>query len=124
MEQLRIYNKAEDSIIELPLADLTLGGENVKKEVQMAAGNVVQYVQGFRPNISAYWDYFPADLLAQVTQLIRLGGWFRVDYPDIDGNDKSGYFSVTASSMGLFTYQDGKPFWRGLTLTFSSREVV
>lgn len=123
MERLKIYVKDESEYIELPKADLTVGGEMVYTEVQMAAGNLVHYVQGYRQNITATWDYFPADLLASVTGLIRSGGWFRVDYPDIDGADKSGYFHISPSSMGVFTYQDGKPFWRGLTLTMVAREL-
>lgn len=124
MEQLKIYSKDEGTAYELPKADLKMGGTNVSTEIQMAAGNLVEYVQGFRPTITATWDYFPAELLAQITGLIRRGGWFRVDYPDLDGADKTGYFKVTASEMGVYAYIDGMPYWHGLTLTFVSREVL
>lgn len=90
----------------------------------MAAGNLVQYIQGYRPTITATWNYFPSALLAEVTALTRLGGWFKVEYPDLDGGDKVGYFKITPSTMGTFCFENGKPFWKDLTLTFVSREVV
>lgn len=124
MQQVKIWNKNEDAYIELPITAISNGGEIVAKEVQMAAGNIVSYVQGYRPSFSMSWEYFPADLLAQVTSLIRQGGWFKCDYPDLDGADKTGYFKITPSQMGTFTFQEGKPFWRDLTMTFVSREVV
>lgn len=125
MQQLKIWDKEEESYITLPRDhSLVNGGEVVAKEVQMAAGNIVTYVQGYRPSLSVTFDYFPADLLTQLTSLIRQGGWFKVDYPDLDGADKSGYFKITPSQMGVFAYRNGSPVWRGLTLTFVSREVV
>lgn len=124
MQQIKIYSKDESISYTLPkVRAITVGGENVKKEIQMAAGNLVQYIQGFRPAITAEFDYFPADLLAQVTALIRQGGWFLVEYPDQDGQDKTGYFSITPSAMGVFRYREGKPIWHGLTLNFISRDV-
>lgn len=124
MQNIRIYSKDETVGYTLPkVRAITVGGENVKKEIQMAAGNIVQYVQGFRPSITAEFDYFPAALLSQVISLIRQGGWFLVEYPDPSGQDKSGYFSITPSAMGVFCYRNGNPMWHGLTLTFVSREV-
>lgn len=124
MHNIKIYGKDESFSIELPKTRaITSGGEIVKKEVQMAAGNIVQYVQGFRHVLTAEYDYFPADLLAQLISLLRQGGWFLVEYFDIDGTDKSGYFSVTTSAMGVFKYRNGQAMWHGLTLTFTAREV-
>lgn len=123
MEQLKIYTKDEGEYIELPKADLTVGGEMVYTEVQMAAGNLVQYVQGYRQKITATWDYFPADLLAQLMTQLRSGGWFKVEFPDLDGTDHSGYFRIQPSTMGVFTYDNGKPFWQGLTLSLVAREL-
>lgn len=125
MRNIIIYSKDETEAYTLPsVRDVKNGGENVCKEIQMAAGNFVQYIQGYRPGFSATWDYFPADLLADLTGLLRRGGYFKVDYPDLDGADKSGYFKITQSQMGVFRYKDGVPIWHGLTLTFVSREVV
>lgn len=124
MERLKVYSKDESFFIELPKTRaITSGGEMVKKEVQMAAGNIVQYVQGFRHVLTVEYDYFPSALLAQLTSLLRQGGWFKVDYFDVDGTNKSGYFSITTSSMGVFKYTNGVAMWHGLTLTFTAREV-
>lgn len=46
-----------------------------------------------------------------------------VDYPDIDGSDKSGMFKITMSNMGIFKFKNNVPMWRGLTLTFTSQAV-
>lgn len=123
MEQLKLYSKDESQTYELPKAELTIGGDAVGTEIQMAAGNLVRYIQGYRKVIRATWDYFPADLLAQVTGVIRSGGWYRLDYPDIDGTDKSGYFKIEPTEMGVFTYLDGAPVWHSLTLAFTARDV-
>lgn len=123
MEQLKLYSKDESTVFELPKADITIGGDAVGTEIQMAAGNLVHYIQGYRKVIRATWDYFPADLLAQITGVIRSGGWYRLDYPDIDGTDRTGFFKVEPSQMGVFTYLEGAPVWHGLTLAFTAREV-
>lgn len=124
MQNIKIYTKDESQAYILPkVRDIQNGGEIVTKEVQMAAGNLVHYVQGYRPAFTANFDYFPADLLASVTGLLRQGGWFLVEYPDTDGTDKAGYFKITPSAMGVFKYRNGAPIWHGLSLSFVSREL-
>lgn len=124
MRNIIIYNKDESTGIELPITrNLSIGGQSVDKEITMAAGNRVKYIIGYRATITAKWDYFPQDVLTELHALIRQGGWFKVRYPDLDGADNEGYFSVSQSSMGVFTYQNNTPMWRGLTLTFTAREV-
>lgn len=124
MRNIIIYSKDETESYTLPkVRDMQNGGEVVYKEVQMAAGNLVHYVQGYRAKLSINFDYFPADLLADIMGLIRQGGWFRVDYPDTNGTDKTGYFKITPGTMGVFKFADGKPVWRGLKLDFVAREL-
>ena len=90
----------------------------------MVSGRKVQYVQGFRPSFTAEWEWFPNDLLAQLTNLLRQGGYFKVEYPDQDGTDKSGYFAISYPSTGIFKFKDGRPMWYGVSLVFTAQEVL
>ena len=124
MQTLKIYN-ANNVAIELPRTKkISMGGELVATEVTMVSGRKVQYVQGFRPSFTAEWEWFPNDLLAQLTNLLRQGGYFMVEYPDQDGTAKSGYFAVSYPNTGVFKFKDGKPMWYGVSLTFSAQEVL
>ena len=124
MQTLKIYN-ANNNVLEMPQTKrISMGGELVATEVTMVSGRKVQYVQGFRPSFTAEWEWFPNDLLAQLTNILRQGGYFRVEYPDQDGTDKSGYFAVSYPNTGIFKFKDGKPMWYGVSLTFSSQEVL
>ena len=124
MQQLKIYN-AQNQVLELPRTKkISMGGELVATEVTMVSGRKVQYVQGFRPSFTAEWEWFPNDLLAQLTNILRQGGYFKVEYPDQDGTDKSGYFAVSYPNTGIFKFKDGKPMWYGVSLTFSAQEVL
>lgn len=124
MQTLKIYN-AQGAAIELPRTKkISMGGELVATEVTMVSGRKVQYVQGFRPSFTAEWEWFPNDLLAQLTNILRQGGYFKVEYPDQDGTDKSGYFAVSYPNTGIFKFKDGKPMWYGVSLTFSAQEVL
>ena len=124
MQQLKIYN-AQNQVLELPRTKkISMGGELVATEVTMVSGRKVQYVQGFRPSFTAEWDWFPNDLLAQLTNILRQGGYFKVEYPDQDGTDKRGYFAVSYPNTGIFKFKDGKPMWYGVSLTFSAQEVL
>lgn len=124
MQTLKIYN-AQNQVLELPRTKkISMGGELVATEVTMVSGRKVQYVQGFRPSFTAEWEWFPNDLLARLTNLLRQGGYFKVEYPDQDGVDKSGYFAISYPSTGIFKFKDGKPMWYGVSLTFSAQEVL
>lgn len=104
--------------------NIEMGGEIVAKTVTMASGRNVQYIQGFRPSFTAEWDWFPNDLLAELVQMLRGGGFFYVEYPDQDGNDHSGMFSISYPNTKVFRYVDGVPMWRGVSLTFTAQEVI
>lgn len=122
MEQLKIYTA--DGFLLLPKTrDLEVGGEVVSKEVTMAGGRRVMYVQGYREEIKAKWDWFPADQLAELTKLLRQGGFFKVAYPDQRGNECEGYFSITYPATEVFKFKDGKPMWHGVSLTLKAQEV-
>lgn len=123
MQEIKIYNGR--SVLVLPRTrKITLGGEVVATEVEMVSGRRVQYVKGYRQSFTAEWEWFPNDLLAQLTALLRKGGFWRVEYPDQDGEDKSGMFSVSYPQTAIFKFKDGKPMWYGVSLTFAAQEVI
>ena len=123
MDKLIIYN-SDNVAIELPRTrQLTVGSAQVYKEITTADGTRKRYVIGHRPEVVATWDYFPADLLNTVSQLARSCSFYTVRYPDTDGTDKSGLFSVNASNVGVFMYRNGKPVFHGLTLTFTAQRT-
>ena len=122
MQTLKIYNTQNVAIGRRRAEEVWVGGGGVAAEVTMVSGRKVQYVQGFRPSFTAEWEWFPNDLVAQLTNLLRQGGYFKVEYPDQDGTDKSGYFAVSYPNTGIFKFKDGKPMWYGVSLTFSAPE--
>ena len=99
-----------------------VGGKEVAKEVTMASGRVVKYVQGHRAAVTAQWDWVPAETLARLAELLRRGGFFRVDYPAPDG-EKTGLFSIDYPTMGIFAFRDGTARWHDVKLTMEAQEV-
>lgn len=99
-----------------------VGGREVAKEVTMASGRVVKYVQGHRASVAAEWDWVPAETLAQLAAMLRRGGFFRVDYPAPDGA-KTGLFSIRYPTMGIFAFREGVPHWHDVKLTMEAQGV-
>ena len=107
MQQLKIYN-AQNQAIELPRTKkISMGGALVATEVEMVSGRRVQYVQGFRPSFTAEWEWFPNDLLAELTALLRQGGFFPTKTETIKAENsafpipRQGYLSLkTANRCG------------------------
>lgn len=124
MQQLKIYSKDQSMSLILPRTrKVSAGGEVAANEIEMADGSLVSYIKGFRHQMTYEWDWFPADLLAELTEILRQGGYFLVDYPDLDGSDKSGLFKIAMSNMGIFKFKNNIPMWRGLTLTLTAQRV-
>jgi len=103
---------------------VTVGGEEICHEITMASGKRVKEMIGYRAVVDAEWDYVPASTMASLVTMLRAGGYFTVSYPDPDGTDKSGSFSVSIPSIGIFKFNDTIPFWCGVKLTFTAQEVV
>lgn len=123
LDKLIIYN-SNNTAIELPRTrEITYADHQVFKEITTADGSRKRYVIGSRPEVIATWDYFPAELLTQVSNLARSCAFYQLDYPGIDGTDKTGLFSVATSTVGVFMYRNGRPVWHGLTLTFTAQNV-
>lgn len=99
-------------------------GELVYTEKQMASGLRVRDIKGFRPGFKYEWDFVPATTATALMQLLRTGGFFTVNYFDVDGADKSGTFSIDYPSPGVFKFKDGVAMWHGFTLAIKSQGVV
>ncbi len=112
------------TIIMPKVRKVSVGGAEVAKEVTMASGKMVKDVLGHRTVITAEWDYVPAATMAALINLLRTGGYFTVGYPDPDGTDKSGAFSISYPKPGIFKFKSGVPMWHGVKLTMTAQEVV
>lgn len=95
----------------------------VSRETEMASGLRVKDVLGYRPTLTARWDYIPADVFLALKTLLRRGGYYTVTYP-ADGADKTGQFAVTASAATVFAFRSGVAVWHDVTLTLESAEVL
>ena len=75
------------------IRDITFGGTEEAKTVKVAGGRIVKDVIGFRPTVTAVWDWVPAKTIRELTALLQQGGFFRVTYPSPEGR-KTGSFSI------------------------------
>jgi len=99
-------------------------GETVFTESTMASGLRVRDIKGFRPGFKYEWDYVPATTITALVTLLRTGGFFTVNYFDVDGTDKQGVFSIDYPSFGVFTFRNGVAMWHGCSLSIKSQGVV
>lgn len=111
--------------IDLPLTkSLTIGGEEVGNNIQMASGKMVKEIIGFRTILKAEWNYLPQSTITELHRLLRKGGFFHVQYPDPEKGDASGMFSISMPQSGIFRFKYGKPVWKDISLEFTAQEVV
>jgi hypothetical protein len=99
-------------------------GELVCRESAMASGMLVRDIKGFRPGFTYTWDWVPAATINALVAMLRSGGFFTVDYFDVDGTDKTGLFVVEYPSFEVFTFRDGVPVWHNCTLTIRAQGVA
>lgn len=111
--------------IEMPRTkSLEIGGTYECKEATMASGKVVRDVIGWRVELSATWEWVPAGLLAQLVPLARSGEFVEIQYPDSDGSDTSGMFTIEIGNQKIFKFVNGAPMWYNVELTATAQEVV
>jgi len=103
---------------------VSVSGEEVANETIMASGKMIKDVIGHRAVVNAEWDYVPAATMVSLINLLRQGGYFTVTYPDPDGTDKSGKFSVSFPKTKIFKFVSGVGLWHGVFLTMTAQEVV
>lgn len=101
-----------------------VGGELECNEAKMASGKLVRDVIGWRPKISASWEWVPAETLAQVVAIARDGGYVEVSYPDADGSEASGMFAIEIGNQKIFKFNGTVPMWYNVELEAKAQEVI
>lgn len=98
-------------------------GEIIYAEKTMASGALVRDIMGFRAGFTYEWDWVPAETITALTTMLRAGGFFTVNYFDVDGADKTGLFSVSYPSFEVFAFRKGVAMWHNCTLTIKAQGV-
>ena len=76
MDKITIYSADKSRSITLPrVRDIEVGAEEESKTVTMASGKTVKDILGYRTNITAVWDWIPADLVTQLLRLLKSGAF-------------------------------------------------
>ncbi len=123
MDKIKITK--ENSIIEMPkVKNVRVGGVEVSKEIEMASGKKVKEMIGFRPTITAEWDWLPAQTITDLHLLLRQGGYFQVEYPDPATGYTTGIFSIAYPETKIFKFNGTEPRWHGVTLIMTSQRVI
>ncbi len=118
-----ISNLAETMSVTMPKTrQITAGGENESKTVTTTSGRIVDEMIGFRQNITAYWEWVPADVMADLCAMLRMGTMFKITYPDPAGM-LTKVFRVKYPAPGIFRYKNGAPIWCNISLVMSASEV-
>ena len=111
--------------LEMPRTrSLEVGGGIEAIETTMASGRIVRDVIGWRPEITAEWEWVPAGLLAKLAPIARSGRFVEIQYPDSTGQDTSGMFSIEIGNQKIFKFRGGEPYWYNVELTATAQEVI
>lgn len=102
---------------------LEVGGSYESQEATMASGKIVRDVLGWRVELTATWEWVPADLLVQIVQLARSGQFVTISYPDSTGQTVSGAFTLEIGNQKIFKFIDGAPVWYNVELTATAQGV-
>lgn len=102
---------------------LTVGGEMIAREVQMASGKMIREVVGFRKILKIEWAWMPEAVMRRIHFIARQGGFVEVEYPDPEQGACTGVFAMTPPESGIFKFVRGDPMWRDVALTLTAREV-
>lgn len=124
MDKIKIYNYEKTHSITMPrIKDITVGAEEESKKTTMASAKIVKDVIGYRPTVSASWDYIPAETIKELITLIRKGTFLWVEYPTPTGDD-CGYFDIEYPKCNVFCYKNGIAVWHNVSLEMTAQEVV
>ncbi len=123
MDRIKISNQT--TTITMPkVRVVSVGGESVYSEAQMASGRKVRDIVGFRPTVSAKWDWVPASTMAALHAMLRSGEYLFVEYPDPVEGDASGYFDIDYPESETFQFVDGEAKWHNVSLAMTAQGVV
>ena len=103
---------------------ITVGGEEVAKEIQMASGKMIKEVIGHRVTVSAAWDAVPAETMAALHTMLRQGGYFTVSYPDPAEGDVTASFSISYPTSKIFKFNGTAAYWHGVSLKMTAQDVI
>lgn len=103
---------------------LEIGGSYESQEATMASGKIVRDVLGWRIELTATWEWIPADLLAKIVQLSRSGKFVEITYPDSSGQAASGLFAIEIGNQKIFKFVNGEPMWYNVELSATAQEVI
>ena len=118
LQILSLEEKRFDATIDAGLSILS----NLARDV-LASGKTVKDILGYRTNITAVWDWIPADLVTQLLRLLKSGAFLWVEYPAPGGNG-AGFFSIEYPTLSVFWYRSGIPVWHDMTLSMTAQEVA
>lgn len=102
---------------------LEVGGSYESKEATMASGKIVRDIVGFRIELTANWEYLPAETLTQLVSAARGGSFVQIKYPDPVSGEADGMFSVSIGTQKIFKFVNGNPYWYNVSLTATAQEV-
>lgn len=123
MDRIKIYNPEMTACVTMPrIKDINVGAKEVSNTVTMASGKVVKDLLGYRPQITAAWDYVPASTIVSLLMLLRANPFLYVEYPSPSG-DANGIFEVDYPAMSVFQYKNGTAVWHDVKLTMSGQGV-
>lgn len=121
IDQITISNGSA-SVTMPKVRAVEVGATEVAKTTEMASGKVVKDVLGYRTTILAQWDYVPATTIVSLLALLRMGGFFQVEYPTPEGGNTD-TFEVEFPTIGIFAFVGGEPMWHSVTLWMQAQEV-
>jgi hypothetical protein len=124
LDKVSISSQDGTTTITMPrVKSVTVGASEVSKSVTMASGKVVKDMIGFRPTVTAQWDWLPANTISALAKLLASGGFFSVKYPAPAG-EASGTFEIDYPTMSVFAYKNGVPVWHDVKLTMTGQGVM
>lgn len=124
MDKITIYSADKSRCITMPrVRDIEVGAEEASRTVTMASGKTVKDILGYRAKITAVWDWFPAELVTELLNLLKTGAFLWVEYPSPDGNG-AGFFSIEYPTLSVFCYKNSVPVWHDMTLSMTAQEVT
>ena len=122
---LKVYDQDHASWITLPRVYYTIQDEDVEVVSTMSSGKIVTDFIGKRIVISGQASYIDQTDFNRLASLSRTGGFFLVEYVDLDNVTKTSYFKMAPIKATVFKYNSlNKPVWVDVPLEFKSQEVV
>ena len=111
------------TVVQMPrVKDVKVGAQEVARTVTMASGRVVKDMIGYRPVVTASWDWVPATTILALVRLLKKSAFVYVEYPSPEGA-QAGWFEIEYPTMSVFRYNNGVAVWHDVTLVMTAQEV-